>query len=116
MTKRLLLHPFLFALFPILALLANNLTEVDFSVTVRPIGIAISACAVFLLFIVIISRNWQKAAIATTFCFILFFSYGHAYELLQRYPVLGFSFGRHRYLVVIYSLLLIVACFGFFAF
>jgi hypothetical protein len=53
-------------------------------------------------------RSWQKAAIITTSFLILFYSYGHVYEFLQAHPIFGFSLGRHRYLLVIYGLLLIL--------
>jgi len=114
MTKRILLHPFLFALFPILALLANNLTEINFRVAYRSIAISISAALLLFLLLSMISRNWQKAAIATTYCVLLFFTYGQIYELLQKYQVFGFSLGRHRYLVIIYGVLLLVGLYWIF--
>jgi hypothetical protein len=114
MTKRILLHPFLFAIFPILALLAYNLTEINFRVALRPIAISVAVAFVLFLLISLISRNWQKAAIATTYCVLLFFTYGHIYEIFQKYQILGFSLGRHRYLVVIYGLLLLIGFYWIF--
>jgi Sulfatase len=108
MIKRLILHPFAFAIFPILALLANNITEVDPRVALRSIIISLSATIFLILVFALISRSWHKAAITTTFILILFFSYGQVYELLKRTPIFGFSLGRHRYLVIIYAFILLI--------
>lgn len=116
MNNRWILHPITFAIFPILALLAHNIAEVSPSVSLRPLGISVSASLILFLLTSIISRNWQKAGIATTCCLVLFYSYGHMYELFQKYPILGFSLGRHRYLVVVYSLLLICGIYCIFRF
>lgn len=114
MTKKIAFHPFLFALFPILALLAYNLTEINFRVALRSMVISIFIALILFLLFSLISRNMQKAAIATTYCLFLFFTYGQIYEILQKYPILGFNLGRHRYLVVAYGLLLIVGLFWIF--
>jgi hypothetical protein len=108
MLKRLILHPFAFAIFPILALLAHNIAEVNPRVALRSIIISLSATIILILIVALISRSWQRAAIVTTFILILFFSYGQVYELLQKTPIFGFSLGRHRYLAIIFSLILTI--------
>ena len=107
MLKRVILHPFALAIFPILALLAHNITEVTPRVALRSAIITLLATVILILIFALISRNWQKSAIITTIFLVLFFSYGQVYEFLQAHPVFNFSFGRHRYLVVIFSTLFI---------
>ena len=108
MIKRLIIHPFTFALFPILALLAHNITEVVPRVALRSILISLAAAVVLLLVVALITRNWQKAAITTTLVLVLFYSYGQVYEFLQAHSIFGLNFGRHRYLAIIYAVLLLV--------
>ena len=107
MLKRIPFHTILFAIFPILALLANNITEVDPRVALRPILISLGAMAVTFLVWSLIVRNWKKGGIITTYLLVLFFTYGHVYEILQKYPVFQFSLGRRRYLLVIYAVILV---------
>jgi hypothetical protein len=107
-TQRLILHPFAFAIFPILALLSTNITEVSPRVALRSLVISLTATLILLIITFIITRNWKKAALTTTLFLLLFYSYGQVYELLQKHPIIGFSLGRHRYLIVIYALLILV--------
>lgn len=107
MSKRIILHPFTFAIFPILALLANNITEVTPRVALRSLLISLVATLIILVFFALITRNWQKAGLTTTLILLLFYSYGQVYELLQAHSILGLNFGRHRYLVIFYAVALI---------
>ena len=109
MLKRLIIHPFTFAIFPILALLAYNIKEVTPRVALRPLVISLLGALLFMLVFRLISRSLQKAALITTSFMVLFFSYGHIYEFLQQHAIFGFSLGRHRYLIAIYAVLFIIA-------
>jgi hypothetical protein len=53
-------------------------------------------------------RHTSKAALATTLLSILFYSYGHLYQLLRSTPGLGATLGRHRYLAPLYLIVLVV--------
>ena len=108
MTKKIILHPFTFAVFPILALLAYNITEVTPRVALRSIVISLTTALLLTVIFRLISRSWQKAGLLTTLFMILFFSYGHIYEFLQQHAVFGYNLGRHRYLTVAYGLIFIV--------
>ena len=107
MSKRLIIHPLTFAIFPILALLAYNISEVTPRIALRSIIISIVVAVLLLIIFALISRNLQKAAILTTLILVLFYSYGQVYEFLQAHPIFGLSFGRHRYLAPFYILLLL---------
>lgn len=98
--KRIPLHPFLFAVYPVLALFAWNIKEVSLPVVYRPILIAeILAILVFAIS-AIVFRNWSKSAIFTTLTLILFFSYGHIYQYVV--PSIGGAWGHHRVLAPIF--------------
>src|SRR5688572_4574015 len=81
--RRVPLHPFLFAIYPILALLAFNISEVDLSSGFRPVLVALVAVG-FLAFILrLVHWDWRRAALLLTIVLILFYSYGHVYILLK---------------------------------
>ena len=107
MLKRIPFHTFAFAIFPILALLAFNIAEVAPRVALRSVVISLVAAVVILCVIALITRNWQKAGLATTLVLILFYSYGQVYEFLQAHQIFGIILGRHRFLTVLFAIILI---------
>lgn len=111
MSERLIVHPFTFAVFPIVALLSYNITEITSRVALRATVISLILTLLLVLLITLLTRSLQKAALSTTLFLILFFSYGHVYEFLRNNLLFGFSLGRHRYLVVVFGLLLLAGLF-----
>jgi len=109
--KRYPFHTFLFAIYPVLALLANNLTEVEPAVALRPLVISIILAALILALALIPLKNWRKAGVVATFLLVLFYSYGHLYNLLRDNPLLGVNLGRHTILGTIYIVLLSIGLF-----
>src|ERR1044072_4294005 len=99
------LHPFLFAVYPILALLAFNISEVDFPSGLRPLALSTLLAGLLILVFYVFFRDWKKAALMSTLILILFFSYGHIYLLLKGVAVGGFYLFRHRTLVPIWIVL-----------
>lgn len=94
-------HPFLFALYPLLVLISNNLQEIRLSETYRSVlYVLLSTIVLFLIFGALL-RNWEKAAFVTSVLIFLFFSYGHLYLFVKNKELLGFVVGRHRYLMPI---------------
>lgn len=101
--KRVVLHPFLLAGYPVLALLVVNIKEVELLVALRPVILAL-----LLAGIVLIPTRWavkdiHQAALITTFLLVLFFSYGHVYDALKG---ANQDLARHRYLAPAYFVIL----------
>jgi hypothetical protein len=108
MLKRAPFYVLLFAIHPSLALLSGNIREVEASVIVRPaLASLLLALVVFAGFRLLL-RDTDKAALATTLLSILFYSYGHLYQLLRSTAGLGAALGRHRYLAPLYLIVLVV--------
>lgn len=101
MIKRIVLYPFLLALYPVLTILANNVDQVDATAAVRPLlGVMILTIIIYLVFLVSF-KDWHRAGLASSLILILFFSYGHVYSLIEDQSIGGLIFGRHRYLILI---------------
>ena len=103
------LHPFLFAIYPVLALLAFNISEVDLSSGFRPLVLSILIAGLLILIFYAFYRDWRRTALISTILLILFFSYGHIYLLLKGVEVGGFYLFRHRTLVPIWIALTVLA-------
>ena len=112
MLKRVPLAPFALAIFPVLSLLASNVKEVSFMVAIRPLLISLLVTLLLLIIFRLVFHRWDKASLVTSFILVLFYSYGQVYSWLEQNPVAGFSFGRHRYLVILYALVLLVGLWG----
>jgi hypothetical protein len=71
------IHPLLFALYPILFLYFNNIGEAHLSQIIFPMIIAATFCILLWVFLLIIFKDWEKSALITSTFFILFYLYGH---------------------------------------
>lgn len=59
--------------------------------------------------LLVLTKNPIKSALLTTIFLLLFYSYGHINLLARSWSIIGVSMGRHRTLIPIYGVLLILA-------
>lgn len=104
-----ILYPFLFGLYPVLALIAHNASEMDFSAGLRSLLGSLLLTLILYILTLLLVRKPEKTALFTSLVLLLFYSYGHINLLSRSWELLGGSVGRHRVLVPIYLLLLTVA-------
>jgi hypothetical protein len=105
---RLPLHPFLFALYPVAAMLAFNAADVRLGDGVRSFLLALLLASVLFLASRLVVRDSQRAAMMTTLALLLLFSYGHVYRWFGSLGSLGDTLGRHRYLIPVW--VAVMAC------
>ena len=98
-------HAILFAIYPPLALLAHNIGEVDVGVAYRSIFISIIIAGILTFALTIILKNWNKAGLIVLLNLVLFFYYGHVYNLVRNIEVSGLLIGRHRFLILLWILI-----------
>ena len=75
-------YPLVFAAYPILALLAENIGEVKLAAGWRPLVICVAFAGVLFVLLKLLLREWHRAAFLSTLWMVLFFSYGHIHILL----------------------------------
>jgi len=108
MKKTIIVHPFLFALFPVLFLYSHNIAQLSFSETLLPAAIISGAAIIGMLLLwIILKKDWKKAGIINTVFIILFFSYGRVYGVIKAWQIGDFAVGRHRYLMIVWALIFI---------
>jgi len=95
-------HPYLLAIFPTLALLANNITEIKMVEALRALLVSLAAAILLTVALRLLVKDLNKAAVISSFAIVLFFSYGHIYNILETNSLAGMSIGRHRILAPIY--------------
>jgi hypothetical protein len=102
------LHPFIIAVYPILSLLAVNVSEIYSREAVKPIVLALFLTAIIFIICRLLSRNWQVAGLLASLMVMWFFVYGHLYNLVKNLSFFGVVVGRHRYLLFVWTGLIIV--------
>jgi hypothetical protein len=105
-------HVLFFAMYPILNLLAHNITEVDISVAYRSLWISLAASISLLLLLNLFLRDPQRAGILASVFIILFYLYGHVHAYFQKIEIEGMLVGRHRVLAGLWIGLWALAFFG----
>jgi len=109
MKKPFIIHPFLFAIFPILFLFSHNIDRaVSFSETLLPVAIALGFTLLLVLLSRLILRDNKKAGIIVSIFLVLFFSYGHVHDMMWGRLFIG----KHRYLLPTWGILF--ACGAYF--
>jgi hypothetical protein len=94
-----------FSCFPSLALLVNNLGEAEPSNILRPLVVSILIAVASLLFVQWLVKDWRKAGLCVAWVLVLFFSYGHIYQVTKGAQVFGFLISRHRILLIVWAIL-----------
>ncbi len=104
MKKSLVIHPFLFALFPILSIFSHNVGELYLSAIVTPIIMVICFTLVMFVILSLIIKDRNKAGIIVSLSLLLFFSYGLLFY--SAYSIIGEKI-KHGYVLVVCGIVLI---------
>lgn len=99
-----LIHPFLFALFPVLSLYSHNAGEVFFYETVAPVGVVLGCTVLLLLLCKLMLKDDKKAAAMVSLFLLLFFSYMPVYREVK-WQIGSFEFDRHRFLIPVWGII-----------
>jgi len=107
MKKLIVVHPLLFAVFPILALYAYNVAEVAPAEIVLPTAIVLGTTLFLLLLSGVLLRNLKKAGILLSIFLVFFFSYGHVANAVEGWGV--------TYKILLPVWVLLIVCGAYFA-
>ncbi len=108
MKKAVVFHPFLFAVFSILFLFSHNISQVSTNDIILPVLITIFFTGLLWLFLNFILKNNKKAGLVVSLFLLLFFLYGHFFDLIMDLTIGGFIIGRHRYFLSIWGIFFIL--------
>jgi len=108
MRKPVVLHPFLLAAYPVLALLAHNIGWSPPTDAARAFVVSLAGAALAFVLLRVLLRDPIRAGLLTSLGLLLFFSYGHLYGLLKA-SGMGATIGRHRYLAPAFAVTFLAA-------
>ena len=95
-------HPFLIAFFPIIAVYSVNIGLIQLEQFIFPTLIIVGGAFLFFLCLKYVLKNAKKAALIVTFAFIIFFSFGHVYNMLNQVSIGDTDLGSNRILLPIF--------------
>jgi hypothetical protein len=98
-------YPFLFTIFPILALWNTNYFQVDSSEVLKPLILSLLASTILFLLLRMALRSWNKAGLFSGLVIFLFFAFGHVLNLLSQHLLLGVTSGKPLNLVFLWAAL-----------
>lgn len=105
------IHPLLFAVFPVLFLFTHNIDRMPFSETLLPLGISAACTLILFILLILFIKNRRKAALMVSAFLVLFFSYGHIWELIKKIGSLNSLPFAEGYLLILWGCLLIASVF-----
>ena len=101
-------YTILFALYPAVTLLANNIRKIDYSDTYRAFWFSGLISVLLVFFLYLIYRDYKISGILTTLYLVGFFLYRELYNHIRGFEINGFVVGRNSYFLPFWLALLIV--------
>lgn len=98
-------YPLLIALYPVLYLLASNFGQMPESAALRSLIAAGLLGILLYVGLALLLRSPARAALLASAWLLLFFTYGHVYNLVKGKGLGGFILGRHSLLLVLWAVL-----------
>lgn len=113
MKRSIVVHPFLFAAFPIVFSLANNMDQFLVNVSIGPLLVMFALVLSCWLLLGLILRSWTKAGLIISLFLLLFFSYEAIYYQIRDYAVAaGLSrIGTRKILVAAWVILFVAGAY-----
>jgi hypothetical protein len=111
--SNIIFHPILFAIFPILSVFSYNVRELSFQETFLPLFLVLTFTVGIWISLRYILKNARKSAFIISLLLVLFFSFGHVYNLVDDVTIDGFDIGKSRYLLIPFLISLVVGVYYF---
>jgi len=95
------IHPFLFAIFPVVFVYAQNISYLPIVEIALPLGISLGI-AIVLWLVLSFPLNKKKSGLIVSLALVLFFTYGHLHIFLNYDSGIESEITRHRYLLPLF--------------
>jgi len=108
------IHPFLFTIFPILFLFSHNVGGgISISEIIIPSAVALGFAALLLLFLSLLLKDRDRVGIVGSIILILFFSYGHVFEIVRHWRIGSLDLDNHVYLMLVWCEMMVSGIYFF---
>lgn len=111
--KSVVVHPLLFAIFPVIFSYSVNMDELLPSDVILPSILIVGIAFGLWIILKLILKNGRKAGLIISITIILFFMYGHIYNVVNDISVGNTDLGRHRYLIIPFLVCFVLSIYYF---
>ena len=102
------IHIIFLTIFPIIFIFSGNMKELVPTDVLIPLLIIVPISLTIFFILKLILKDSKKAALIVSIGLVLFFTYGHFYNILKGFTILDEVIGRHRYLIIPFILGIII--------
>ena len=102
------IHVVFLAIFPVIFLFSENMHEFVPTDIIVPLLIIIPISLIVFFILKLILKDSNKAALIVSIGLVLFFTYGHFYNIIKGFTILDENIGRHRYIIIPFILGIII--------
>ncbi len=102
------IHVIFLAIFPVIFLFSENMHELSPIDILIPLLIIMPISLTIFFILKLILKNSKKAALIVSIGLVLFFTYGHFYNIIKGFTILDEDIGRHRYIIIPFILGIII--------
>ena len=102
------IHVVFLAIFPVIFLFSENMHEFVPTDIIVPLLIIIPISLIVFFILKLILKDSNKAALIVSIGLVLFFTYGHFYNIIKGFTILDEDIGRHRYIIIPFILGIII--------
>lgn len=109
MNRNIVIHPFVFAVYPILFLFAHNIGQVNPTEVIKPLFIVLLFTTLLFILIRLILKDWHRAGLEVSLLLFLTFAYGQVFNLLSLKGIIN---NDHQFLAAFWAVFLILGIWG----
>jgi len=102
------IHVVFLAIFPVIFLFSENMHEFVPTDIIVPLLIIMPISLIVFFILKLILKDSNKAALIVSIGLVLFFTYGHFYNIIKGFTILDEDIGRHRYIIIPFILGIII--------
>ena len=106
MKRHPVIHPFLFAIFPVLFVLAASLPILSPEQAIRPAIVFLAVSGIILLILYWLFKDWQRAGFLASMVVIMLYYYGYSYRLPREIHLFNLPISRHILIICFWVLFL----------
>ena len=112
LTKSSTIHPVLFAIIPIITIVSLNLDEIFIENSALLFLIVVPSVLVLWYLLNLLIKDKMKSGLIISLGLVLFFSYGHFYNVLRDVTIWDFDIGRHRYFLPSFGIIFAIGVYS----
>ena len=103
-----MLHPFLFSIFIVIFIYSHNIFVIPIQEIIFPLLSILGITSVSFIMLTRVLKSARKSGLIVSLYLILFFSFGHIFNIVNDFSIGEFNIGRYSYLLILYFIIFVI--------